>query len=233
MCYPQDMSLQFRESESRILVEKFLGNNMPERYTPPDVMKEAFGDERERDVFLDTEEGGKFAGAEFKKFSLDHLAKMRKPSQLGGDAFARVYFETESGNIYLVVNMLKDRMFSGREARMKDEELDAYERMFEKLSKIGGEFGLINGKANEGRGDITQIQLLSAEDDEKSLLEKGKPFRYGKGGMTTKVTRITAVSEKLYYEEYARDEIAKGRAVSSDVMVRLREMIKPKTSQRR
>jgi len=105
-----------------------------------------------------------FLGRTFDKFNLSSLVC----SMLGADAFTEVYFQTESGNEYLIYCPMNEY-----EQRTHD-------------------WFLLNA------GKLSRIPL-SRKEIEKGILKIGESFSYGKGGITTPVTKITCVNTHRRY----------------------------------
>ncbi|MFA7170379.1 MAG: hypothetical protein WC180_00130 [Candidatus Paceibacterota bacterium] len=108
---------------------------------------------------------GKYLGRTFSEFYLHNL----EPSMLGSDAFTEVYFETTSGNEYLIFRPV-DR--NG-------------EIIFNKWS-------LTNLRKP------WDVVLLSEEDIKNGVLRTGQRFDYGRGH-TTVITKITCVNTQRNY----------------------------------
>lgn len=95
---------------------------------------------------------------------------------LGNDRFTEIYIETKSGNQYAIY--------------------------WDKNSK---NFVLVNSRENEVKGKKLTGTILSETDINNAQLQIGKQFRYSSNGITTEITKITAINtNRIYDQEYLR-----------------------------
>lgn len=160
----------------------------------------------EKSVVVNRGEKFDCSAVEFtKEFNLEDVLKPSK--QMGNDRFTEVYLETESGNIY-ALRQLKSPDFS----HTGDLE----------ISNKQEKWYLYNGKEHKNRG---RESFDPKKDLKDPLIKIGEPFKYGEGGTTTRITKITAVAGDRIY---GRGDL---HAPESDVRKRFFEMIneeKPK-----
>lgn len=167
---------------------------MPERLPQSGAEEEKNLEDIDRLVYMSD---GRLAN-ELGELELKNLL----PNQLGSGGFNQTFFETDSGNIYVI-----------------------YEKMDADGNRISNEFAIANAHSNEGKGKEAKGLSLSDEEIENGVLKIGEPFEYGKGGISTRITNITAVTSKMINPATLE---GKPEEEKSDIDQRFYDIIKPK-----